>query len=179
MPRRRSSHTNTGTRARARARAHSAHSSRFGKKHPHKGHPMSAATRAKISAALRGRHHRKGIRRARHHRRRSKHLKRHVTHHAHRVARAHRKRARHSVHRGGLRHAVRHSRAGGFHARHHLLKRESFYRLRSGRPRTTNRRLHLRAGRPLSLRRRLKLSRRGTFWQDRGGPNVMSMPRII
>jgi hypothetical protein len=28
-----------------------------GKKHPHKGHPMSAAARAKLSAALKGKHH--------------------------------------------------------------------------------------------------------------------------
>jgi hypothetical protein len=65
-------------------------------------------------------------------------------------------------------------------SQHHLLRRESFYRLRTGRPKTINRRLHLRTGAPQTLRRRLHLSRHGTQWTDRAtSPNVMSMPRVI
>lgn len=70
-----------------------------------------------------------------------------------------------------------------FHAmrrQHHLLRRESFYRLRSGRGKTLNKRLHLKTGAPQSIRRRLHLSRHGMQWTNRAtSPNVMSMPRVI
>lgn len=172
-----------------RRSTHSRHrirTTRTGKKHPHKGHKMSAATRAKISASLKAWHrahpHARRRRRRRHYRHHRHYHRRHY-HLKHR-RRSHRHRRRVHRHRAHVarRHHNRTFRHNGHRIKrqYHLLKREAYYRLRSGRRRSLNHRLHLKAGKPHTIRFRLQLRKRGTYWQDRSPRAGQSaMPRVI
>lgn len=165
-------------RRRAAHRA-KAKTSRKGRKHPHKGHPMSAATREKISEALKRYHrsHRKAARRKAHKKKRVTHHKIRATHHKTRVPHHRKASAHHAGHRTmhtSLTRKRQIKRLGGQRLSTH---RESYFRVHSHRPATVRRQLKIKRGKPHSLAFYLKVNRRGKFGISRNAPpGAQAMP---